>query len=113
FRLLGLKRNLPGRQAGIEIFVPDEAFFALHSLSYGVRKRQNLPAVRQVWDKKIILQPIIISLNDLIIKVIRFSVRNPLNLRSQRIDLKCKQYYRTILQFFLIAPAGNRFLKLI
>jgi len=39
-----LKRNLPGRQAGIEIFVPDEAFFALHSLSYGVRKRQNLPA---------------------------------------------------------------------
>jgi len=32
FRLLGLKRK-------IEIFVPDEAFFALHSLSYGVRKR--------------------------------------------------------------------------
>jgi len=26
----------------IEIFVPDEAFFALHSLSYGVRKRQNM-----------------------------------------------------------------------
>jgi len=36
FRLLGLKRK-------IEIFVPDEAFFALYSLSYGVRKRQNLP----------------------------------------------------------------------
>jgi len=53
FRLLGLKRNLPGRQAGIEIFVPDEAFFALHSLSYGVRKRQNLPR-RQVWDNPVV-----------------------------------------------------------
>ncbi len=35
FKLLGLKRK-------IEIFVPDEVFFALHSRSYGVRKRQNM-----------------------------------------------------------------------
>lgn len=41
----------------IDIFISDKGFFALHNHSYGVKKDK-------IWGEKIILQPIMESLNE-------------------------------------------------